>query len=166
MREADLRQANMSEADLADANLDGANLEGAKLAGAKLRGARGGRAASVSVKGQGSLNNDLKVDKPVVFALRSAHALHLRAVKMENQYDDHDTAKGMEVLTGPAAEGPWTSVLRFTSGKTKSDQAFAAVEGAPALAGFVKVVVHDTYGGYASVTSMSLEGDAFGGAGS
>ena len=72
----------------------------------------------------------------------------------------------MEVLTGPAAEGPWTSVLHFTSAQTTSRQTFAAVEGAPALTGFVKVVVHNTYGGFAAVERMSLEGDAFGGAGS
>ena len=71
-------------------------------------------------------------------------------------------AKGMEVLTGPAAEGPWTSVLRFTSAKTNQEQTFAAAEGAPALDGFVKVVVHDTHGHDACVDSIWLEGEAFG----
>ena len=71
----------------------------------------------------------------------------------------------MEVLTGPAAEGPWTSVLRFTSAKGNQEQTFAAAEGGPALAGFVKVVVHDTYCYDAYVASMSLEGEAFGGSG-
>jgi hypothetical protein len=50
----------------------------------------------------------------------------------------------MEVLTGPAADGPWTSVATFTSDKTKDRQTFAAAPDAPALGGFVKVLVHDT----------------------
>ena len=69
------------------------------------------------------------------------------------------------VLTGPAAEGPWTSVLRFTSANGFQEQTFAAAEGGPALAGFVKVVVHDTYGAEAFVDRMSLEGEAFGSSG-
>ena len=68
----------------------------------------------------------------------------------------------MEVLTGPAAEGPWTSVLRFTSAKGGHEQMFAARQGGPALAGFVKVVVHDTHGHDACVDSIWLEGEAFG----
>ena len=92
-------------------------------------------------------------------------ALRLRAVKIKNQNEDNFTAKGMEVLTGPAAEGPWTSVLHFTSARGNKEQTFAAAEGGPALAGFVKVVVHDTYGDMAYVKSMSLEGEAFSGPG-
>ena len=92
-------------------------------------------------------------------------ALRLRAVKIKNQNEDNFTAKGMEVLTGPAAEGPWTSVLHFTSARGNKEQTFAAAEGAPTLAGFVKVVVHDTYKGDARVNWMSLEGEAFGGSG-
>ena len=68
----------------------------------------------------------------------------------------------MEVLTGPAHEGPWTSFLQFTSQQTQSQQTFPAASDAPALSGFVKVVVHDTYGGGAQVYSMELEGEAFG----
>ena len=71
----------------------------------------------------------------------------------------------MEVLTGPASEGPWTSVLRFTCAQGKQEQTFAAADGGPTLAGFVKIVVHDTYGSEAFVRSMSLEGEAFGGSG-
>jgi hypothetical protein len=99
----------------------------------------------------------------LVIELTSACALRLRAVKIKNQNEDNFTAKGMEVLTGPAAEGPWTSVLHFTSARGNKEQTFAAAEGAPTLAGFVKVVFHNTYRGHASVLRMSLEGEAFGG---
>ena len=56
-------------------------------------------------------------------------------------------------------------MLRFTSAQVNQEQTFAAAEGGPALGGFVKVVVHDTYGGDARVNLMSLEGEAFGGSG-
>ena len=161
----------MTDANLEHANLECANLEGVKLAGAKMFGAqltlaRGVKSIKVPVQGQGSLIDDLKVDKPVVFALTSACVLRLRAVRILHPYPQNIT-KNVEVLTGPAAEGPWTSVLCFTSRTTTSQQTFPAVEGASVLTGFVKVVVHDTYGGDARVRSMHLEGDAFGdGAGS
>ena len=45
---------------------------------------------------------------------------------------------------------------------THQEQTFAVAPGAPAIAGFVKIVVHDTYGGEAYVQSLSLEGEAFG----
>ena len=83
----------------------------------------------------------------------------------QNQNEDNYTAKGMEVLTGPAAEGPWTSVLRFTCAQGNQEQTFAAADGGPTLAGFVKVVVHDTHGKEALVNRMSLEGEAFSGSG-
>ena len=70
--------------------------------------------------------------------------------------------KAMEVQTGPSATGPWTSVVKFTSRQTKQEQTFAAAPDAPLLAGFVKVLVHDTYGGLAEVKSMALEGEAWG----
>jgi hypothetical protein len=68
----------------------------------------------------------------------------------------------MEVCTGPAANGPWTSVATFTSAKTKDRQTFPAAPDAPALGGFVQVLVHDTYGGAADVQEVSLEGEAWG----
>ena len=68
----------------------------------------------------------------------------------------------MEVRTGPQATGPWTSVVAFTSAETKQPQTFAVAPGAPVLAGFVQVVVLDTYGGSADVTSLSLQGTAWG----
>ena len=39
---------------------------------------------------------------------------------------------------------------------------FAAAPDAPALGGFVQVLVHDTYGGEAHVQEVSLEGEAWG----
>jgi hypothetical protein len=68
----------------------------------------------------------------------------------------------MEVLTGPAADGPWTSVATFTSAPTKDRQTFAAAPDAPGLGGFVQVRVHDTYRGRAFVHQVSLEGEAWG----
>ncbi len=97
----------------------------------------------------------------MVVALTAARALRLRSVAVVNVYDDRDCAKSMEVCTGPAANGPWTSVATFTSAKTKERQTFAAAPDAPAL-GFVQVLVHDTYGGYACVNEVSLECEAWG----
>jgi hypothetical protein len=71
----------------------------------------------------------------------------------------------MEVQTGPSATGPWTSVVKFTSRQTKQEQTFAAAPDAPLLAGFVQVLVHDTYGGgnyQAYVESVALEGEGWG----
>ena len=68
----------------------------------------------------------------------------------------------MEVLTGPAAFGPWTSVATFTSAQTTNRQTFAAAPDAPALGGFVQVLVHDTHGDAAWVKEVSLEGEAWG----
>jgi hypothetical protein len=64
-----------------------------------------------------------------------------------------------EVLTGPASDGPWTSVATFTSSQTKTTQKFLAASDAPALGGFVQVLVHDTYGGSARVEEMCLVGE-------
>ena len=80
----------------------------------------------------------------MVVALTAARALRLSSVAVVNVYDDRDCAKSMEVCTGPAANGPWTSVATFTSAKTKERQTFAAAPDAPALGGFVQVLVHDT----------------------
>ena len=71
-------------------------------------------------------------------------------------------AKEMELQTGPSVTGPWTSVFKFTSQKTKKKQTFAVAPDAPLLAGFVQVLVHDTYGGAAYVKSMALEGEGWG----
>jgi hypothetical protein len=136
-----------------------------------LAGARGGRAATVQVQpadGE-ALSNALKVGKPVVVALTAARALRLRSVAVVNEYDDRREtgavkycAKRMEVCTGPSSDGPWTSVATFTSAQTKDPQTFAAAPDAPALFGFVQVLVHDTYGGNAWVEKVSLEGEAWG----
>ena len=72
-------------------------------------------------------------------------------------------AKRMEVCTGPAANGPWTSVTTFTSVSKGGRQTFPAAPDAPALGGFVQVLVHDTYGGsHGGVNELSLEGEAWG----
>ena len=171
LSEADLKDANLRKADLRSADLTAAELSGARLCGAMLAGARGGRAATVQVQpgGRKALTAALKVGKPVVVALTAARALRLRSVAVVNYYDDRSSpwygkynAKRMEVLTGPAADGPWTSVATFTSAKTKDRQTFAAAPDAPALFGFVQVLVHDTYGDAAWVEEVSLEGEAWG----
>ena len=123
-----------------------------------------GQTTKVQVPGgDSSLCDTLKVGKPVMFALEPG-AMHLRAVSLCNiwQQIKSDCARSMEVLTGPSQKGPWTSVLQFTSRQTKDQQTFLAVDDAPVLSGFIKVVVHDTYGGGAQVYSMELEGEAFG----
>ena len=168
---ADLKGVNLSGADLRSADLTAAELSGARLCGAMLAGARGGRAATVQVQpaNGASLRNALKVGSPVVVALTAARALRLRSVAVVNEHDDRTgpgsgkyNAKRMEVLTGPAADGPWTSVATFTSAKTSDRQTFAAAPDAPALGGFVQVLVHDTHGDSAYVQEVSLEGEAWG----
>jgi hypothetical protein len=110
-----------------------------------------------------------QLGKPVVVALTAARALRLRSVAVVNRYDDRSgtgygkyCAKRMEVCTGPSSDGPWTSVATFTSAKIKDPQTFAAAPDAPALGGFVQVLVHDTYGGNVYVGEVSLEGEAWG----
>jgi hypothetical protein len=143
----------------------------ATLCAAILHAAQGARpATTLPVPGSyGNLFNasgNLKVGQPVVFALTAPRALTLQRVTLCNYYGDgqHDCvcAKAMEVRTGPSATGPWTSVVKFTSRQTKQEQTFAAAPDAPLLAGFVQVLVHDTYGRYAYVTSMALEGEGWG----
>jgi uncharacterized protein YjbI with pentapeptide repeats len=192
LRNADLSNCNLSGADLHSADLTAAELSGADLCGAMLAGARGGRAARVVVYsrpvnrffsfgaatvqvqlgGGNSLMQVLKVGSPVVVALTAARALRLRSVAVVNEYYDRSQpgdgkhcAKRMEVLTGPAADGPWTSVATFTSAKTKDRQTFAAAPDSPALGGFVQVLVHDTHGDETCVRDVSLEGEAWGPAG-
>jgi hypothetical protein len=100
----------------------------------------------------------------VVFALTAPRALTLQRVTLCNTYGDGSVncAKEMEVQTGPSATGPWTSVVKFTSRQITQEQTFSAAPDAPLLAGFVQVLVHDTYGGFAGVTSMALEGEGWG----
>ena len=155
---ADLSNADLSNSDLRDADLSGAGLAAAALSGARLQGARGGRAAKVQVQPASAL----KVGSPVVVALAAARALRLREVAVVNIYANTNCAKRMEVRTGPSADGPWTPVAAFTSAQTPARQTFAAAPDAPALGGFVQVVVLDTYGGRAYVNEVALEGDAWG----
>jgi hypothetical protein len=171
LSEADLSGADLSGADLRSADLTAAELSGARLCGAMLAGARGGCAATVQVQpaNGATLMHALKVGTPVVVALTAARALCLRSVAVVNYHDDRSqpgygkyNAKRMEVLTSPAADGPWTSVATFTSAKTKDRQTFAAAPDAPALGGFVQVLVHDTYGDTAEVQEVTLEGEAWG----
>jgi hypothetical protein len=173
-----LKGADLSKCDLSGADLTGADLRGAKLEGTNLRGAtlcaaimhaaQGARSATtLPVPGSnGDWYNNFKVGQPVVFALTAPRALTLQRVTLCNFFGDgqHDQhcAKAMEVQTGPSATGPWTSVVKFTSRQTKQEQTFAAAPDAPLLAGFVQVLVHDTYGGGAHVTSMALEGEGWG----
>ena len=101
----------------------------------------------------------------MVFALTAPRALTLQIVTLCNEdgdgsYDKH-CAKAMEVQTGPSATGPWTSVVKFTSRQTTQEQTFAVAPDAPLLAGFVQVLVHDTYGGHTVVKSMALEGEGW-----
>ena len=66
-------------------------------------------------------------------------------------------SKRMEVHTAPAATGPWTSVVAFTSQQTTAQQTFTVAPGAPVIGGFVQVDVHDNYGFEITYTSsMSL----------
>jgi hypothetical protein len=112
----------------------------------------------------GLLSSALKVGSPVVVALTAARALRLREVAVVNWNvcDSKNYAKRMEVRTGPSADGPWTPVAAFTSAQTHQRQTFPAAPDAPTVAGFVQVVVLDTYGGNANVTSVELVGDAWG----
>ena len=101
--------------------------------------------------GSGNLCVTLKLGRPVVFALTAARALRLDRVLVRNLHVNNNFAdyiqhnpKKMEVLAGPSAEGPWTSVWAFTGRQTNAEQTFAAPAGTPAITGFVQVVVHDT----------------------
>ena len=144
-----------------------------------MQGARGGRHAAVPVASpKGELRDFLKVGAPVVMALTACAGLRLASVALKNNngresggYRDYGgayidcsihCARCLEVQTGPSEAGPWTSVLRFTSAQTTAPQTFAAPADAPVLAGYVQVLVHDTYGGEAIVKSMELAGTAWG----
>jgi uncharacterized protein YjbI with pentapeptide repeats len=163
-----LKGADLSKCDLSGADLTGADLSEANLQGTNFRDARGDRPATTLpvTCPVGKLSSSLKVGKPVVFALTAPRALTLQRVTLCNDYgdgqDDQYCPKQMEVQTGPSATGPWTSVVKFTSRQTKQEQTFAAAPDAPLLAGFVQVLVHDTYGGQANVKRMALEGEGWG----
>jgi len=159
----DMECVNLSSADLEDVKLCGADLEdadfqGTVLCGANLQGARRGRAATVDVVQASSL----RIGAPVVFALTQARALCIDSVTLRNQCGNghgySHCPKRMEIYT---ATGPWTSVVVLTSAP-KKQQTFTAAPGAPLLTGFVQVVVHDTNGLTAQITSMSLQGTAWG----
>jgi hypothetical protein len=192
LSKCDLSGADLTGADLREAKLEGINLRDANLCAAILHAAQAARPAttlSVPVSKGNFFNNadNFKGGHPVVFALTAPRALTLKRVTLCNTFGDGDgndayCGKTMEVQTGPSATGPWTSVVKFTSLQTKQEQTFAAAPDAPLLAGFVKVLVHDTYGGNAIgvmdemmwrrtygfntwssyVKSMALEGEAWG----
>lgn len=173
MTDADMTKTNLSAADLTGADLTNTKLSGAQLSGAKLDGARGGRGHRVAVQGphgSANFNGTLKVGRPLVVALTAARALRLDRVFVKNLYKNDASretnkrmySKNMEVLSGPSAKGPWTSVLAFTGRETADEQTFAAPAGTPLIIGFVQVVVHDTYGAEAYVESITLEGEAWG----
>jgi uncharacterized protein YjbI with pentapeptide repeats len=161
LSKCDLSGADLTGADLREAKLEGTNLRGATLCAAILHAAQGARPATTLPVTNAS---HLKVGQPVVFALSAARALTLQRVTLcnSNAFMYACDAKEMEVQTGPSATGPWTSVVKFTSRQTKQEQTFAAAPDATLLAGFVKVLVHDTYGGQAEVKSMALEGEGWG----
>jgi uncharacterized protein YjbI with pentapeptide repeats len=174
LSKCDLSGADLTGADLREAKLEGTNLRDATLCAALLHAAQGARpATTLPVPGSsgpwdcnGALCRNLGVRQPVVFALTAPRALTLQRVTLCNMFGDGQNdewcAKEMEVQTGPSATGPWTSVVKFTSQKTKQEQTFAAAPDAPLLAGFVQVLVHDTYGGQAWVKSMALDGEGWG----
>ena len=104
-----------------------------------------------------------------MFALEPT-VMRLRSVSLSCFSNRGTCGRRMEVLTGPAREGPWTSVFQFTSQNTNNPQTFSATDDTPALSGFVNVVVHDAHrhDGTAytrresSSGGMKLEGEAFG----
>jgi uncharacterized protein YjbI with pentapeptide repeats len=164
----DLSGADLSGADLREAKLEGTNLRDATLCAVILYVTQGDRPATTLPvpDSNGNLRYDLKAGKPVVFAFTVPRALTLNRVSLCNTCVDGDGgdryyAKAMEVQTGPSVYGPWTSVVKFTLQKTWQEQTFAAAPDAPLLAGFVRVLVHDTYDGNAWVKSMVLEGEAW-----
>lgn len=162
----DLRGVRFRGADLREANM-----HGSCLIGSDLQGARGGRAATVEVKKEHSTRgiwNDLAVHKPVVFALHAHSALSLKTVTLTNMRgptrtsDSIDCVRHVEVFTGQTEAGPWTSVFSFVAEKTREQQTFVVAGDTPVIAGFVKVMVHDTYGGDVCIKDIRLSGEAWG----
>ncbi len=72
---------------------------------------------------------------PVSLRLRRVNVCNVGGDGSGEQY----CAKEMELQTGPSVTGPWTSVFKFTSQKTKKKQTFAVAPDAPLLAGFAQV---------------------------
>ncbi len=182
LSKCDLSGACLRGADLRETKLEGTNLRGADLSAAIFHAARGARpdttlfVPGVDRSGHSICDGPVKMPQVLqVFALTIPRTLTLRRVTMSNVYDDgeqhhqfcndnsvKDCVKDMEVQTGPSERGPWTSVVKFTSRQTTQQQTFVVAPDAPLLAGFVKVLVHDTYDGQAFVKSMVLEGEAWG----
>jgi hypothetical protein len=164
----DLSYVDLTNADLRDCNLKQANLHRAVLLGAQ-----GGREETIEAASYASrrgLWNDLKVDQPIVFSLTVAAALRVRFVVLANMHgptrtcDSNDCVRRFEVFTASQEEGPWSSVTALCASKVapKVRQTFEVADDAALVAGFVKVVVHDTYGGKCCLASLQLVGEAFG----
>ena len=152
---ADLEDVNLSFANLSDADLSDTNLQGTVLSGANLQGARGGRAATVNVPESGSFQEGTRK----VFALTQARGLCLESVTLGRC----DQSGRMEVHTALAATGPWTYVIAFTFRSTQEQQTITVAPDAPALGGFVQVVVHETHGASEMcINEMCLQGTAWG----
>jgi uncharacterized protein YjbI with pentapeptide repeats len=177
---AKLKSADLSGCDLSGFNLSHADLEltilrGASLCGANLQGARGGRAVTVDVTAictpstsRTGLWNDLKLDKPVVFANTEACGIRLHHIILRNfrgptsVTDNNDCVRRMSVRTAQRATGPWVPVVTLTAAKTSQEQKMAVPPDSPALGEFVQVSVHETYGGEVCVRNLQLHGDAWG----
>ena len=108
---ARLNGADLSGCDLTGVNLSNAAMENTKISGAILDGAVGAREETVDIASTNGLVNDLKVGSPVVYALRPGLFLHLRAISLQNAYDNYSCANRMEVLTAPEETGPWASLV-------------------------------------------------------
>jgi hypothetical protein len=189
---AKLKSADLSGCDLSGFNLSNADLEltilrGASLCGANLQGARGGRAVTVDVTAictpstsrrlvvegvqiavtSTGLWNDLKLDKPVVFANTEACGIRLHHITLRNfrgptsVTDNNDCVRRMSVHTAQRENGPWIPVVTLTAAKTSQEQQLAVPPDSPALGEFVQVSVHETYGGEVCVRNLQLHGDAW-----
>jgi len=171
LRNANLRHCDLEGVILIGADLEGADMRGVSLSGADLQGARGGKAVIIDVKKADSSRgiwNDLAVHNPVVFALTTHSGLSLRTVTLTNMRgptrtsDSNDCVRHVEVLTGPNEAGPFTSVFSLMAAKTREEQTFSVPDCSPLIAGWVKVTVHETYGGDTCLKSMQLFGEAWG----
>ena len=185
---ADLSGHDLSHVDFRNADLEGCDLNGVSLYGAALQGAKGGvEGVTLDVESPNDrrgchsvacgahclcrgLWNDLKVGRPIIFQLTVASGMRLRSVDFCNVLgptstcDNDDLVRCLEIMTAPSATGPWDSVLMITAAKVprKQFQTFHADEAAPILAGFIKIVVHSTYGGDSCVQRMVLTGQTWG----
>ena len=160
---ARLNGADLSGCDLSGVNLGGADLEGTRMHGTNLEGAVGGIPVAVDITSPDGLLNDLKVGAAVVHELEPTQSLYLRAISLQNMYDNYSCAKMMEILTAPRSSGPWSSLVLCRWDQTSREQVINPPAPLPVLRGFVKVTVLDTYGGPAYVQSIQLLGDYWGG---